>query len=508
MRTIESNENYSVANAFAAITNTDSSLPDVVTDKLAMDPLQDPVTMLPLGVDRAIYSANCTAILAAALDANAGVSFPIAKVSTVIKADYQSTENGELGLIRGVFNSPFFQLYRQGFGRDGAAFAHFLLWDWYRIKNTGAATIPANPYYALDWFSGYSMYWVNKDARTFNGSVDLSASASYLGLASVSSTASDTYKTYGATQIENYRVAALRPTDNTPQSFKFQPLDSPSDIVKWTSQNVFAVLDTSTYSQILHQNPPETHQQVIAGLPQNLCDHKLWQPDQATVSGAGKLAVTGEKFTPTSANQQIPTCALTVTFTPDASLFTGPSPKTVDFTYSLDTSIADQTLQVSATPMHFQTSALPFLTTSVVAPAAFTSTPATGGFVLEWNLKTQLQDDPNDRIDPTAMISVISPPTFSTCKPAAGPIGVATGSPTLDSSGQLAVKVQQYIMATKSPDPAAADNGTCTASATFRFKTTHMNLVDLPIPSGTLITYPNLTATPPIHLMTRSELTR
>jgi len=500
-------KDYTVANAFAVVSSTET-LPDIVDpkSKLAMDVLQDPITMLPTGVSRVVYSSNCTAILGAALGADANVSFPIAKLSATVKADYQSSDTGELGMIVGVFNSPFLQLYNGLLSRDSAVFAHLALWDWYRNKYSTATSIAPDKYYVLSWFNGVSLYKVNKESRQTDGSVNMSASASYLSLASVTSSLTAQYKNYGAINVNNYKFAAFAFKDS-PRS-KFEQLDAPDQIISWAKQNAFAVLDSKSFgsNNILRQGYPEVHSQVINGVPEELCNHNFWTPNPSAFAKVGTLSVTGETFVAISAAQAVPGCSLTLTFKPDDALFTGASTGNIDLVYSLDSKVADKTLEITAARVPLQTSSLPLLTPSSVGPVNFGSPTSSGsGYVLEWNLKASVQDDPANAIDTSAPITIVSGPSFDGCHASAQNILIPSDGIVLDTKHHLSIKVQQYISINTKPDPTAKDNVSCTVNLTLQFKTQGGHFVNRALP-GTQFAYPNLATPPKFQIMATPAL--
>jgi len=494
---------YTVANAFSVI-SASKSLPDVIdpTSKLAMDPLQDPVSMLPLGTSRVIFSSNCTGILGAALDADAGVTFPLAKVSAVVKADYQNTRRGELGMIRGVFNSPFFQIYQQQQGREAAVYAHLLLWEWYRNHYAGKATLPTETFYALNWFNGFSMYWINKEARSADGSINLAAKASYLSLASVSTTASAEYKSYGATDLENFEFVTLQGPPSA--TIDFQPLDPVDKLVGWAKQSVFATFSAPTsFSNLLQQGVPEkaTHDQVIAGVPEALCDSALWFTLPVTTPKIGTTAVASRRFIPATQSQLASSCVLTVTFTPDDSLFNQPRGTVVPVKYTLATKIADQTLEVQTSQLSFHTSDFPMISLATYAPTAFDGPPQAtgGGYILHWKLSAILQDDPSDKIDPTAIVTKLTGPTFGDCIPLPGSTaGIPANGISLGANGEITINISQYVKTNTAPDPASAENTTCTIATTLRFKTLKGNFVGAALPQDMRIIYPSLATKPSV----------
>jgi hypothetical protein len=493
---------YTVANGFAVVSK-DQTLPDVFDLRLPMDALQDPAEMLPAGNSKIIYSSNCTAILGAALGVDVNVSFPIAKLSSVVQADYQNSTSGELGLIIGVFNSPFFQLYGEQEDKVHAGFAHFVLWDWYRKQYFSQSSVPNDKYYSLLWFDGFSMYRISKQSRQVDGSVKLSGSANYLGLVSVRGSLTDDYKLFGATDVENYKFAFRTGSTDSP-SFKWQQLEPPDLVAKWIKQNVFAKLDSANFNNVIHKGTPQTHNQIIQGIPPSLCDHTLWTTNPSTVSDTGTLSVTGETPNPVP-NQPLPSCALTVTFTPNDRLFAGANGTATTLKYALDTTIADKTLELTAGAVPLQTNALPAMILASAAPSNFVATAQTPGYLLQWDVKALLQDDPDDQVNPSAGITFGST-TFSGCQ-TNGPITLI-GSPTLNSSHQVTVTIQNFLQTTNAPNPSATNNVTCSVNLTLRVKTMKGHFIDLALPSGTLVFYPglNLAPAPRFELMTGERL--
>jgi len=494
---------YSVGNAFSILTK-DQTLPGtfVPTVNLPMDPLQNPAEMLPSGTSKIIYSSNCTGILAAAVGVDSHISFPLGKLSSVVQADYQNSYNGELGVIKGVFNSPFFQLYGEQSDKVHAAFAHFVLWDWYRKRFSGQPSVPADKYYGLLWFNGFSLYRVNKQARRVDGSVDLSGNVNYLGLVDVNGSLKGNYQSFGATEVDNYKFATLSGTADSP-SYQYQQMESPDLVAAWVKQNIFASLDTSNFSNVIHKGTPEIHKQVIQGLPSGLCAHTLWTANPSSFLNTGTVGITGETVLPVSTTQTLPGCELSITFTPADQVFTSSTP--VSLQYALDTTVADKTLEISAGAVSFQTNLLPALMLASAAPADFQVTAQAPGYLLQWDLKAVLQDDTSDPINPAPGISA-GALTLTGCQNK-GPLAII-GSPTLTSAHQLTVSIQQFVQTATAPNPSATDNVTCTVGLTVQAKTTAGHPVNLPFPSGMLIFYPNLNLAPAPHfqLMTLEKL--
>ena len=458
-----------------------------------------------------MYSANCSSILAAALDADAGISFPIAKLSAVVKSDYQNTEQGELGVVEGVFNSPFFQLY---YGLNdtgnvvppgGPEFAHLMLWDWYRQHYASVSTVPAEKFYALSWFQGLSLYWINKDSRTFDGSVNVSASANYLAIASVSATASDTYKSFAATEIENFAIASLEDASDRPIQ-QFDQLDSVDHVIQWANDNLHAQLDNKSFSNILRRGSVNKQSETIIGASQSLCNHSLWQTVAEAGSAAGTLTIDSETFNPASNSQPVPSCTLNVSYLPADSLFSPGAPVNATVHYQLRNSFADKALNVSTAALSFQTTNLPQLSIATVAPYAFSSSPCAGGYVLTWQINAIVQNDPQDPIDVHASITPTGSISLSNCNSFAGTISFLPASLSIDSTGTLKATLQQFISTATTPSPTAADNVSCAVSGALHFKTLGGNFVDLQLPTGTLLEYPNATPAPHHTLMTADRI--
>ncbi len=493
---VTSPRDYTVANAFAVITSS-KNLPNVIDPRsaLAMDALQDPVTMLPVGVSRVIYSSNCTAILGAAVGADAGVSFPWVKVSSLVRADYMNTSNGELGLIAGVFNSPFLQLYNELQGHDSAVYAHFVLWNWYRNKYATAASMPAENLYALSWFSGISLYRVNKSARETDGSIKLSTAASFLGFASVSGTLAEQYRNFAATDVRNYKFGIMKGVEGT--SYQFTQLDAVDQISSWAGTNVFASLDSAHFAtnNVIRQGTEETHRQVINGVPPALCNQNLWTITPSSLPGVGALRITGA--TAQNVAGALPSCALQVSFAADDTLFAGPSFGTVDLKYSLVTNIADKSLQIAAAQVPLQMSSLPQLISSSIGPVAFGAPTSTAlGYVLGWQLRAFVLDDPSNGLDTNTPVGVVSGPTLGGCSSSPGTIGIPPNGITLNTSHELTINVQQHILTATKPDAAAATNVTCDVGLKLRFRTANGQSVDRALPSGIRIVYPAVAPLP------------
>jgi hypothetical protein len=490
---------YTAANAFSIIGPT-QSLPATYngSDHLAMDPLQDPVSMLPPGTSRVIYSANCTGILAASLNADAGVKFPFEQLTAIMKADYTNTNHGELGVISGVFSSPFFQLYSQQLGGpSGSAYAHFLLWDWYRTHYSGTASVPTETFYMLKWFKGFSMYWVHKASRADDGSVKLSASAGLVG-ASASTAASAEYQSYGSTYLENFEIAMLVKQPAMDDTSHFESVDSVDKLVNWSTHNAFAVFSAPAgFSSLLQQNAPEraTHEDIIVGVPDSLCNYTLWSanPDATTTANMKSLAVTGHRAIPAPAGQLAPSCALTVKYVPADAVFNLASGSVVNVKYSLVTKIGDKTLETPQVAVNFNTSPYPAISPKVFAPTAFDPNPplSGGGYTLQWKLALSLQEDPADRIDPTAAVTPLQQPQFGSCTVLTGnPPGIPAGGISFGMGTDLNITINQFVRFPSMPDPAAATNSSCTVSLTLRFKTVGGNFVSAALPQGLNVLYP------------------
>lgn len=500
---------YTAANAFSVVSADGKGLPNNIDPRyqLPLNLVQDPISMLPSGRNRAMYSANCSAILAAALDADAGISFPIAKLSAVVKSDYQNTEQGELGVVEGVFNSPFFQLYYDlnDTGNivppGGPEFAHLMLWDWYRQHYASVATVPADKFYALSWFQGLSFYWINKDSRTFDGSVNVSASANYLAIASVSATASDTYKSFAATEIENFAIASLEDASDKPVQ-QFDQLDSVDQVIQWGKDNLHAQLDNKSFSGILRKGSVNKQSQTIVGASRSLCNHSLWQPVAEAGSTAGTLSIDSETFNSASSSQPVPSCTLSVSYLPADSVFAPGAPVNAAVHYHLSNSFADKTLNVSTAALSFQTTNLPQLSISTVAPYPFSSSPSAGGYVLTWQINAIVQNDPQDPIDVHANITPTGSVSLSNCNSFAGAISFLPATLSIDSTGTLKATLQQFVSTATAPSATAADNVNCAVSGTLHFKTLGGNFMDLQLPTGTLLEYPNAAPTPHHTLMT------
>jgi len=482
---------YTAALAFSII-SADQTLPSSpnANFQLGMDVLQDPGTMLAAGTSSTLYSSNCTSIVAAAASVDSNLKFSLASLSTVAKADYQNSTTGELGLIRGDFNSPFFQMYGGLVSPASTQFAHFLLWDWYKNRYSSMANVPVEKFFALGWFNGYSMYQVSKNQRSADGSVKVAGSASYLGLVSVSGSLQTQFQQFGSTSVTNYAFA-IRAYDPTPK-YRFDPLESPDQIVAWAKQAASTTFNAPPpFSSVLSQALPSnaTHEQVFTAIPADLCDHTLWTPNPSTTAAIGSVKVVGERQIPISSTQVLPSCALSIFFTPDAAVWASPVGSVVNLHYALDTKVADKTLEIAAAPVSFSTSNYPFMQPALIGPAGFKATPADPGpgSTVEWNINEVLVDDPGDPIDRTQAITVINQPLLSNCTSAAGAIGIPANGASF-VGGLVAIKIQQYFAS--APDPSSAQNTTCTVALTLRFKTGKAHLVAAALPPNTLLAYP------------------
>ena len=359
------------------------------------------------------------------------------------------------------------------------------------------ATIPDEKFSALGWFNGYSMYQISKSQRNSDGSVNITASANYLGLVDVSGSLQAQFKNFGATSVTNYAIA-IRAYDASPK-YRFDPLDNPAQIVAWAKTAASTTFNApASYSSVLSQALPSNavHEQVFAAMPSTMCDHSIWSANPVSIPLVGTIRVVGERVIPLSKTQPLPSCALSVSFIPDNQVWADPTGSVINVAYALDTKIADKILEVSASPVAFNTSNYPSMQPALIGPSGFkvTALGAGPGNTVEWNLNEVLNDDPGDPIDRTKPIVILNQPVLANCVPSTGALGIPANGAQF-ANGVVAIKIQQYFAST--PDPSSAQNGTCTVALTLRFQTGKGNIVAAALPPNTMLMYPASTSPAP-----------
>lgn len=498
---------YSIANAFSVVVDgadlNKTVLPPAITpdNHLPMDALQDPSTTVPPGVSAIAYSANCTAILASALSVDANVSFPWWKLSSLVSADYSNNDGGELGLIAGQFNSPFKTLYSGTVPGDQsanlAAMAHYLLWDWYRQRYKGKASIQDEKLAMLSWFKGYALYKVSHSTRSLDKSLTVKGDTSYLGILTGSGSLDGTYNQYGSASINSYEIAILVPKDLTAQSAtsKFDLIDSPSTVAQWLAASSHAVRIQDTAQQVsLRQGVQISHREQIIGLTDNLCQTD-WQIEPNQIPNIGKLQLLSKDFHAGDA-KNLPNCVFTIGFLPDDALFTGAGTHKATLAYSLTTSIADQKLVIKADKVGYQTSNLPAIT-SGAAPAAFSSSIQANGTLLTWNFDLQVLSDSNSAIDFSKKPTPMNDFALNSCASLPKALPAVITVKGLEDGGVLHLSVTQFVRSKDVGKPDDPDQATCGISGSLQFVLTTGDLVQLELPTSAALSYPNPPSPPP-----------
>lgn len=490
---------YTAANAFAVLT-ADKSLPNNVDPNylLPLDPLQDPETMLLEGTSYTLYTTNCTGIVAAAGSLDSNIKALFASLSAAAKADYTNSMTAELGLVRGDFNSPFLLMYGGRLGDASALFAHMTLWNWYRTRYDNTGSIPSGPFYLLHWFSGYTLYQVDKQARQTDGSINVSANVNYLGFISGSASLNGTYRNYGSTQIKSYRfgVDAFKndPQKEDPQ-YLFETADTVDQIINWSKvQPEIAQFNAlPNFSYVLRRGDQDgpTHEQVMAGLPQSLCNPNLWSINPGTSTAYGTLSLSPTPRLIAATSDQPPGCAFTVLFAPNDAAFNATTSTPVKLEYAFDTAIGDKKLEIKGSAVNFKTSPYPSLASDVGRAAVVAV-----GTNLQWDLMERVVSDPTlSQIDPVVSATADTDPTLSNCAAAHGRIGVPGDGVAPDVTGtMIKVRIQQDFSVGTFPDISKPEALTsCVVSLKLHLVMKSGKTADIDLPANTTIAYPVLT---------------
>jgi hypothetical protein len=492
---------YSTANGFSAVVNTDTlakaSLPSAVTltNRLPFDALQDPSTMVPIGITGVAYSANCTAILAAALSVDSNISFAFAKLSSMVNADYSSTDSGELGMLMGQFDSPFRAIYSGAVGGDdGSVFGHFLLWDWYRNRYFGSAAMTNEKLATLSWYKGISMYRVSKLSRSTDGKIDVKGSASYLGFVNGSGSLDAQYKSFGLLNVNSYSMAVLVPKDAAHPTYEFNWLDTPGTVAGWLNKKAIAKYVSQGVKPTLHKGT-EIHQlQQVLGIPAGLCSTGLWSPNPQTVAGVGAVRVYNKDYKDGTSDGTLPSCTFDIAYTPDDQLFSGTDLKSVSLPFTLKTAIVGVTVEVPAQTISFQTSNLPALGGITAAPYAFDPPKhQAGGSLLTWKVVLNVEQDQAGaaQIDLSKNPSLMHNFTITGCRSVPGARNPVISQPSFNGNKELEVTINEFIQSAASFAPDAQDNVTCGISGTLQFQFAGGDFVVLSLPDSVSLVYPN-----------------
>lgn len=108
---------------------------------------QDDKTMSPFfGFPATQLTASCGSILKSSLNADAGMSFPVATLKAGLDAEYDRRTRTVLRLAKGNFTSPVWAMWQPGGDTSGRSKARFfvsmLLWNWYhRVQPAGKSKI-------------------------------------------------------------------------------------------------------------------------------------------------------------------------------------------------------------------------------------------------------------------------------------------------------------------------------------------------------------------------------
>lgn len=495
---------YTAANAFS-IVSKDRALPiDFLhSDSLNMDPLADPETMLIAGTGSAIYSTNCTGIVAGAASVSSDIKALTVSFSAAAKADYQNSSKAELGLIRGEFFSPFLRMYQGSDGDEASLFAHLMLWDWYRKHYASSNAVFTDPLYMLHGFSGFTLYHVDKLARQADGSVSMDAKASYLGFVSGNASLSGTYQSSNSTTISDFQFAIDSVGGNAAPNLDFTQLDTVDQIVTWSGTQPLTgkINQIPGFSKVLRQGSSEstTHEQIFTGIPPSLCHSNLWALEAAAESSTfiKTLKFASDPRVIDATTTHPPGCGFTVAYEPATAVWSNPANTPIVLKYSLKSTFASKGFIIQADPISFSTSAFPRLSPPDVGPRSVSAS----GQNLSWTIIENVADDPTlTSPDSVQTASVLSGPTLGDCTSWNGLIDAIGQAATVNAQGNLlTLQVQQDFSAMPNMPNIQPENLTsCKVAMRLHLVMKRGKTVDLDLPEQTRLAYPKLT---PTHFM-------
>jgi hypothetical protein len=270
-----------------------------------VDKLTNPQQLLPQGLSSIIYTGSCSATVALAMQAHAGLSWPIASFSSSLTADYNKSTSSQVGIIYGTFNSPLSQYLTSG-DQKWKAYATLLFLEWYDAQGQDMRTA-ATPGYILSQFTGASAYQLGASSSSVSGAVNAS-SVLTVAAGSVQADGSVKYSNASTLTVTNYGVVFNSPIPDG----NWTAIPALSSI---KSLPVAASLDPKSTDYKLLQSDMN-HTQILPGVPAEWCTSDRWHVINHNLSTTGTLHVI-PNGTSTGADPkegEPPTCLIGVEF--------------------------------------------------------------------------------------------------------------------------------------------------------------------------------------------------
>ncbi|MGV7207108.1 hypothetical protein ACLB1G_04540 [Oxalobacteraceae bacterium A2-2] len=234
------------------------------------------LTLVPDGVRRVGYNFDCAATIAAAIEANSDLTFPVATVSAALSAKYSGTKKSTLTLASGTFESPLGKMLDAASGKDGQFFGLMYQYDWY-TKHPATS----KGYKIVDSIEGVSLVELMKLTESTEGKADAKA-ALHFPLFNVNSSSSLKKEINEALSVEGYYVATLLDAAGNPR-IHWRSLDTPgaiADKMKNHTARVDPVSDLNPLPGLV-----ATHKQMVAGMPAQFCNDLVWGIDASKHAG-------------------------------------------------------------------------------------------------------------------------------------------------------------------------------------------------------------------------------
>jgi hypothetical protein len=258
------------------------------------------------------YVQSCATAMSAALDANAGFTFPVGSIKGGFDADYAGKSGFSLNLIKATFKSPTLSAYAGAETADQSPFnAAMTMFGWYRAHPARLNT--ANK--LLDNFEGVAIY----RQSGFKRNVTIDANASFkVGvplIATSSGSVAANAEWLTDFHAEKFSVAVFKGDDGKLRADTVS-MPSATDVAARASTIGAVVIDSTRSGSdfTLYNRKSRTIYFLIQRLPADLCNAS-WR---VTAPGLASSVATVAMGAPRNQNgvDGWPACSVPVTFRP------------------------------------------------------------------------------------------------------------------------------------------------------------------------------------------------
>lgn len=381
------------------------------------------------------YSATCGSVVNAALQADAGGTFPVATVQAALRAEVETSRRRSLELVHGRFLSPVVEMSSSSDVGDpnrikSRFYSGIMFWDWYRDR------APGN-YYLLSQFDGTVIYDQTREAA--QGSISASAQGRLtLPFATSSLETSARTEQESELEIREFEIFIARNEQRGP-SFTFMQMPSAEAAANIVESNTPSRLALDETGPVVESSQPKYFYAYVHALPPAYCNRSSWQVhDSRLATTVSSNIAIAENEPEAGADSAGAYCRFRLRYSPGAIT----AAQDIELSpYLLSTaSHQNQRLRLPLGTIQFSGTAGPQLTRLRTEDVQIALIPGhmPPRYSLVWRMQFQLDDDGAfadiNRID-TSRIRMRCPDNTMT--------GVVTFSPEfIGQSGQVSRTVQ------------------------------------------------------------------